>query len=127
MTTTMLPPTRGLPEDDLDRVLFAYFKHEMPDPWPNLPIPAGNVRPASAAPVPHRRSGRDARFALAASVAMIVGSCWYLADHMPSSLPERPENVTGGVATKPRILHPDRSTAKDGSGPVLPAPTPNDK
>jgi hypothetical protein len=124
MTTTTLPPNgpraRGLPDDDLDRMLFAYFKHEMPDPWPNLPLPAGKVRPAAEA-LPHRRSSRDARYALAASVAMLVGTCWYLSDRMPASLPERPENVANGVSSLPKPMRSKTSTAKDVAAPVLPA------
>jgi hypothetical protein len=48
----------------------------MPQPWPPLKLPddAPRVRPAQPAPAPPRRSWfRSPRFALAASVALLIG------------------------------------------------------
>src|SRR5262249_17474636 len=64
--------------DDLDEALHAFFRSEMPRPWPQLQLPDGtppapSVRPAPAAPAPSRRPWfRSPRFALAASVARLV-------------------------------------------------------
>jgi hypothetical protein len=62
--------------DDLDEALFAFFRSEMPSPWPHLKLPDGTapLRPAAPAPVPPSRSWfRSPRFALAASVALLIG------------------------------------------------------
>jgi hypothetical protein len=62
--------------DDLDEALFAFFRSEMPRPWPRLRLPAGArppVRPAQPAPAPSRRPWfRSPRFVLAASVALLI-------------------------------------------------------
>jgi hypothetical protein len=62
--------------DDLDEVLFAFFRSEMPRPWPQMKRPDETpaVRPALPAPAPPPRSWfRSPRFALAASVALLIG------------------------------------------------------
>jgi hypothetical protein len=68
--------------DDLDEVLFAFFRSEMPRPWPALQLPDGappapplppRVRPAQPAPAPSPRPWfHSPRFALAASVALLI-------------------------------------------------------
>jgi hypothetical protein len=62
--------------DDLDEALFAFFRSEMPQSWPPLNLPDGppRARPAQPAPAPSRRAWfRSPRFALAASVALLIG------------------------------------------------------
>jgi len=65
--------------DDLDEALFAFYRSEMPRPWPSLQLPdrapsAPTVRLASPAPaLPSRAWFRSPRFALAASVALLIG------------------------------------------------------
>jgi hypothetical protein len=67
-------PRRGdQPPDDVDRVLRAFFKAQMPDPWPSLEAPA----PPRTLPFPAARSAARwplmrSRLALAASVALLV-------------------------------------------------------
>ncbi|HEX5269849.1 MAG TPA: hypothetical protein VFW33_05145 [Gemmataceae bacterium] len=57
--------------DDVDEVLSAFFRSEMPRPWPPLKLSDGPpVRPA---PPPARPWFRSPRFALAASVALLIG------------------------------------------------------
>jgi hypothetical protein len=60
--------------DDLDEALSAFFRSEMPQPWPSLKLPGGApVRPAPPAPVPSQSPWfRSPRFALAASVALLI-------------------------------------------------------
>jgi hypothetical protein len=61
-----------LPPDALDAALSGFFRREMPRPWPAAPAVA---TPAAAArPDP----GRRARYTLAASVAVLAGTCWLL-------------------------------------------------
>ena len=65
--------------DDLDEALFAFFRSEMPNPWPQLKLPsripsAPPVRLPTAVPSPSRRPWfRSPRFALAASVTLLIG------------------------------------------------------
>jgi hypothetical protein len=73
------PPTDangvGHAGDDLDEALFAFFRSQMPRPWPRLQPPDGAppVRPAQPAPAPSRRPWfRSPRFVLAASVALLI-------------------------------------------------------
>jgi hypothetical protein len=82
--------------DDLDEALFAFFRSEMPRPWPQLKLPDGPparppVRPAEPAPAPSRRSWfRSPRFALAASVALLIGG--YAVMSTALTPPEKPNN-----------------------------------
>jgi hypothetical protein len=76
--------------DDLDEVLSAFFRSEMPSPWPQLQLPeqASPARPpvrlARPAPAPSSRPWlRSPRFALAASVALLIGGYAL----MPAALP----------------------------------------
>ena len=66
----------SLPPERTDQLLSDFFKSRMPHPWPAAPAPA-SVLPASLrAPAESNR----ARLTLAASVALLVGICWYLAN-----------------------------------------------
>ena len=60
--------------DDLDEALFAFFRSQMPSPWPRPRLPeAPPVRPAVPAPAPSRRPWfRSPRFVLAASLALLI-------------------------------------------------------
>jgi hypothetical protein len=80
--------------DDLDEVLSAFFRSELPRPWPPLKLPGGPpVRPAPPAPAARARSWfRSPRFALAASVALLIGG--YAVMSATLTPPEKPA-VTG--------------------------------
>jgi hypothetical protein len=79
--------------DELDRLFSDFFKAQLKNPWPNAPgapsVPlAATPRVASEprtvpAPVPavrpHDGTSR-ARLTLAASVALVLGTCWYLSN-----------------------------------------------
>lgn len=92
MTAT---PTQTHPPDDLDRLFSDFFKAQLKQPWPNAPLPpvaAKSAQPAEPATLvtaraaeapaaPARRdSGARARVTLAASVALMLGTCWYLSN-----------------------------------------------
>ncbi len=99
--------------DDLDEALFAFFRSEMPHPWPQLKLPGGAppaappVRPAEPAPAPARRSWfRSPRFALAASVALLIGGYAVMSAVMtpPADKPGitgKDINERGGAGLKP--------------------------
>ncbi len=67
----MSTDSAGRPSDSLERLLRAFYRSEMPDPWPTL-------QPPVAPPAPSARSNRQRRFAsssrwaLAASVALLL-------------------------------------------------------
>lgn len=89
------------PDDDLDRLFTAYFRAEMPARWPNAPRPwAQTVQPAQAASAdPTRRS----RWALAASVALLIGSCWYLSGHVTNGKSKPGFDLKDGEATPKHV------------------------
>ncbi|HEY8504359.1 MAG TPA: hypothetical protein VIL46_07230, partial [Gemmataceae bacterium] len=71
-------PDRGglaLPRsDEVDRVLSTFFKKELPAPWPPLRLP----EPAAPARAGRLGPAAPSRLALAASVAVLLGLCWFL-------------------------------------------------
>src|SRR5215468_8251064 len=94
MNTT---PTHTETQDDLDRLFSEFFKAQLKHPWPNAPVPAASasaqptepseLRAARAADAPRnapalarRDNSARARFTLAASVALMLGACWYLSN-----------------------------------------------
>jgi len=75
MTTNA--PQPNVPGDEVDRLLAGYFRAELPAKWPAAPRPwADPARPQNRAPSADPAS--KSRWALAASVALLIGSCWYL-------------------------------------------------
>src|SRR5262245_66279700 len=77
MTTNT--PQPNVPGDEVDRLLGAYFRAQMPAKWPAPPeTTGGSSHPArqsiARGPDPATRS----RWALGASVALLIGRCWYL-------------------------------------------------
>ena len=116
MNTT--PPHTEAP-DELDRLFSEFFKAQVKHPWPNAPVPAASnasakptepselvaARTAEAprnAPAPARRdNSARARFTLAASVALMLGTCWYLSNGFaPGARPAVAPNQ-GGVPGMP--------------------------
>ena len=80
MTTNT--PQPSVPGDEVDRLVTAYFRAEMPAKWPAAPDTTGASRHAARS---ENARGADpatkSRWALAASVALLIGSCWYLSGH----------------------------------------------
>lgn len=78
MTTTS-------PSDEaLDRLLSSFFKAELKRPWPAAPETPSTSEPARATESPRNRpaarDGSKARYTLAASVAILLGTCWTLSN-----------------------------------------------
>lgn len=105
--------------DKLDRLFTDYFHAEMSKrPWP--PTPVGAV-PRSATPDPNRH----ARRVLAASVALLLGSCWVLSNGLtPTDRGSSPAptgtNMLGGATADEKGVLPAirKSKAKDQPPPV---------
>lgn len=91
--------------DDMDQLLTRFFQAQVPRPWPAAPGALAEPAELSA-----RRNAGDtgarARLTLAASVAILIGSCWYLTNGVQPG--DRPSPVRPGG---PNLL-PD-ATAKD--------------
>jgi hypothetical protein len=91
------------PGGDIDALLGAYFKAELPKPWPAFQPPRRSrtlpVQPARSRP----RFAFGSRLALAASVALLLLCGWMLFGRFPG-VPSRPgfPGVPGpGTAEKP--------------------------
>jgi len=91
-------------EPDVDRMLSAFFKSEMPDPFPRLKLPAGQSNmpmpvAANLASSNWNASVVKSRLSLAASVAMLVGGCWYISSQIGPPA-ERPTAGKGDLSAK---------------------------
>jgi len=71
MSQTTLPP------DSVDELLADFFKSQVKQPWPPAPRTA---EPASLLAARRAASSNRARVTLAASVAILLGACWYFSN-----------------------------------------------
>jgi hypothetical protein len=84
------------PDDELDRLFRSYYQAELPARWPAAPNPWAE-KPSPAAE-PNRDPATRSRWALAASVAILLGGCWYLGTHGSDSKPRPGFDPSGGSA-----------------------------
>ena len=98
-------PRTGPAGGDLDGLLSDFFKAQMPAPWPAAPRVRGEAVVMPSAPA-DRRDGpalKDPTFrsklSLAASVALLVGGCWYLSGRSWDAPAGRPTVKFDGPAT----------------------------
>lgn len=100
----MSPTTKKAGEerpDEIDRLLTAYFRSEVPSPWPSLPTP-GTTQPA--APLRNHRLSQS-RLMLAASIAALLLGSWLLTGLRIG--PANPVSIQEGAARVPMDLRPD--------------------
>ncbi len=90
----LVPPPPRKPSDDLDFLLRAFFRSQMPDPWPGLRLPSFRPNPATPA-TPSRRPLIRSRWALAASVALLLAGSLLLPSRFTQAL--KPEPYPGGA------------------------------
>jgi hypothetical protein len=135
----------GPAEDNLDRLLSDFFKAQMQSPWPAAPVtPASEPsvlvaarnanteaprnQPAATAPPAARDSGSKARYTLAASVALLLGTCWYLSNGFRAAertAPGSSNNPTGsglidkGIAGNPDALEQLRKDKATGGNGII--------
>ncbi len=133
--------------EPIDQILSDFFKSELKSPWPAAPDTAslGNPRfgiPRSAVPssaasargvvsAPARPPLADptakARYTLAASVALLLGTCWYLSSGLPGrgTGPLSPDTTTPDLlpdltASDPAALkHLRKDKAEHGIAPPM--------
>jgi hypothetical protein len=100
----VLVPPRVPPDDEIDGLLRAFFRAEVPHPWPAWKAPA---TPRSTAPdrtAPPRQALWRSRFALAASVAVLALGSLFLPGKAPreAQAPGRPP-LSNPEATRRRV------------------------
>jgi hypothetical protein len=101
MSSTPEHPGQDRP-DEFDRVLTAYFRAEVPSPWPNLPTRE------TTQPVTVMRNQRlsQSRLVLAASIATLLLGTWLLTGNRIG--PANPGvSLQEGAAKVPMDLRPD--------------------
>ena len=90
MSSTLQPPDSplcaGHSLDDVDELLHAFFRSELPAPWPALMGPQGATgqRAPGTGPSTRRKILFWSRFTLAAAVALVVVGYWSLASRFPA-------------------------------------------
>ena len=101
--------------DDLDALLRGFFEAQLPRPWPALKPPAPSAEARAPLPSQHRRPRSASRWALAASVALLLGGqVWLTRSGQDRDVAERrghaaPVDVASPPHKKARF--PDRSPA----------------
>jgi hypothetical protein len=96
MNTTNRLPNSG---DEVDRLLSNYFQAEMPNKW-SAPQPWATTTPSVERS--HNQATRS-RWALAASVAILVGGCWYLSTQITDGKANKGVDLGGGEANTKHV------------------------
>jgi hypothetical protein len=123
---TRVFPNPPPPGDELDVLLGAFFKSEMPAPWPDLhpPESARTLLPLMGRALPNRREASRprasgmllSRIALAASVALLLLAGWFLGGKLtPSNGPGLP-SLTNPTAN-PKMRFPHLPSDAEGKTP----------
>jgi hypothetical protein len=101
MSSTPEHPGKDRP-DEFDRVLTAYFRAEVPSPWPSPPTPE------TTRPVPVMRNQRlsHSRLVLAASIATLLLGTWLLTGNRIGPA-NSGVSLQDGAAKVPMDLRPD--------------------
>ena len=116
-----------LPHDAVDDLLSDYFKSKMRQPWPAAPA-AASAEPSALHAARHADRGNRSRYTLAASVALLIGICWYFSngsqpgERALKPAPSSPGILDDGSAKMPKEFEKTKK-AKDPmglpSGPML--------
>ena len=96
------------PPDDVDKILRAYFRRQMPDPWPSLEAPVlRRIVATPAAKSTRRWPLLRSRLALAASVALLATGLLFLAEAFQgrSNHPETGTPIGPGSASRDNGVH----------------------
>jgi len=96
-TTNRLPTPQG---NNVDRLLTTFYRSEMPATWPDAPEP-WTTQTATTDRKGHPSS--RSRWALAASVALLIGGCWYVSGQMTDGKKRAGLNLDGGDANTKHV------------------------
>jgi hypothetical protein len=102
----------NLSDDSLDAMFSTFFKAQVKHPWPVAPAPSAHSEPSSLAAaraaqveaprnqpvVAGRDAGNKSRYTLAASVALLIGTCWTLSSGFQSADRAAPTASPNGPA-----------------------------
>ena len=91
------PPVPNLPPDGLDRLLGDYFKDQLPKRWP-APPRTGSIRPANRRAEPVTDTLSPSRWALAASVVLLLGGCWCVSHQSADGQPRTNSSLENSTA-----------------------------
>ncbi len=90
----MTNATQNRQPEAVDRLLGDYFKSQMPKQWPAAPR-AGGARPAAT---PATDTLTPSRWALAASVALLIGGGWFVTQFADNGKSKTTTNFEKGEA-----------------------------
>jgi hypothetical protein len=114
---SVLEPPPLQPGDDLDGLLRTFLRSQLPQPWPPPRLPS-DVASCQRRP-PNGRSLMRSRWALAASVALLLFGSWLLPSRFAPDV--KPDHGPNGpmISDKPRDMpreHKNRSENKNRPG-----------
>lgn len=93
---SVLEPPPLQPGDDLDRLLRTFLRSQLPHPWPPPPVTSCQRRSADG------RNLMRSRWALAASVALLVVGSWLLPSRFTSDARPEPGPTGPMISDNPR-------------------------
>lgn len=108
---------QGSPEPYED-LLRAFFRAEMPSPWPELKRPEPQVLPFVRPQRANRFASTRSRLALAASVVILLVGSWFLSGALRNGPTEN-----GSVVPGSSTAHPGPGTTPPKNAPVSVDPT----
>lgn len=100
MSVLETPPPQ--PGDDLDGLLRAFLRSQMPYPWPSPRLLAATSSPRRPA---NGRSLMRSRWALAASITLLLCGSWLLPSRFPSDAKMEP-GTNGAIIGSDDVRHP---------------------
>jgi hypothetical protein len=103
MTAPHPPLPATPPDDELDHLLRAYFRSEVPAVWPPPPVPEPSASPVAtqvlptlpASSRPSSDTLRRPRYVLAASAAVLLALGWFLIEHNTATVTRIPNPTPG--------------------------------
>jgi hypothetical protein len=110
---TIDTPTREQPED-VDGLLRAFFRSEMPEPWPAMPVPE-ETPAVLPLPMPARKSLFRSRLALVASVAFLLVGPWLLSGSFKELTIDRSRAGSGAASKNVHLGDPSFELQPDGT------------
>ena len=121
-------PNRGRPPEDPDGLLRAFFRAEMPDPWPGCRRPGGSAPDVTAngratEPAPRRpwtalRPALRRRLALAAAASVLLAGTLLLSGQFRTSPVDAPTGPGLANPKLPRDVIIQESLIQDGEQPT---------